>query len=97
MLHCLGGNGGEAEDEYFVECSICYTFSLENSDFSKRSLQAGAIVPDQVCLNPKCSRMYHYCCLMDWFQSLPSSRTSFGSIFGSCPYCLEQMAIKTVN
>jgi hypothetical protein len=30
-------------------------------------------------------------------QSLPSSRMSFGTLFGSCPYCTENMSINLMK
>ena len=51
-------------------------------------------VPDQACGNSRCSKIYHFSCLVDWFHSLPSSKTSFGTLFGSCPYCQEAISVR---
>ena len=41
------------------------------------------------CSNIKCNRRFHRKCVIEWLQSLPSTRSSFGSLFGTCPYCSE--------
>ncbi|CAM9824218.1 unnamed protein product [Ectocarpus sp. 12 AP-2014] len=54
---------------------------------------AGAI-PDRVCDNAKCRRPYHPKCLFVWLQGLPTSRVSFDTIFGQCPYCSDPISVK---
>ena len=51
-------------------------------------------VPDQLCSNAKCCKVYHSSCLVEWLQSLASCKTSFGTIFGSCPYCQEAISVR---
>lgn len=51
-------------------------------------------VPDQICSNTKCCKVYHSSCLVDWLHSLASCKTSFGTIFGSCPYCQEAISVR---
>ncbi len=80
-------------DEYLVECSICYSYSLDSDESGSLSKST----PDQVCNNAKCSRMYHASCLVDWLQSIPTTRTSFGTLFGACVYCQEPIAVKCIN
>jgi len=65
-----------------MECGICYSFRLENN------------VPDKVCDNPKCAKPFHRQCLSEWLRAIPSSRTSFDTIFGECPYCTNQITCK---
>lgn len=50
-------------------------------------------VPDQTCRYEKCGRSYHHACLLDWLRSLPSTRNSFGTLFGSCPYCQQSISV----
>lgn len=72
---------------YLAECGVCYAYALDSGAGAAR-------VPDQACANPRCHRVYHHGCLLEWVQSVPTSRKSFGSIFGSCPYCCEPMSVK---
>eukprot|EP00903_Cladosiphon_okamuranus_P010479 g9915.t1 len=55
--------------------------------------EEGAI-PDRVCDNAKCRRPYHPKCLFVWLQGLPTSRVSFDTIFGQCPYCSDPISVK---
>lgn len=55
--------------------------------------EEGAI-PDRVCDNVKCRRPYHPKCLFVWLQGLPTSRVSFDTIFGQCPYCSDPISVK---
>ena len=65
--------------------------------FADAGISAPDCIPDQLCANPKCSRVFHSSCLVDWLQSLPSSRTSFGTLFGCCPYCNDPISVKTMK
>jgi E3 ubiquitin-protein ligase FANCL len=51
--------------------------------------------PDQMCLNRKCARLFHTPCLVSWLQAVPTNKTSFGTLFGSCPYCSESISVRT--
>lgn len=66
--------------------------SVSNSKIS--TARPAVSVPDQACSNPKCCKIYHFSCLVDWLQSLPTSKTSFGTLFGSCPYCQEAISVR---
>jgi E3 ubiquitin-protein ligase FANCL len=65
-----------------------------NSFIQTDSTATAVSVPDQACSNKKCCKIYHFNCLVDWLQSLPSSKTSFGTLFGSCPYCQEAISVR---
>ena len=79
---------GEGES-FLLECGICYSYSHAHT------AGGGSSIPDQACPNAKCGRVYHNSCLVDWLQSVPSSRSSFGTTFGSCPYCGEWLSTKS--
>ncbi|KAG0347694.1 hypothetical protein BG004_007177 [Podila humilis] len=64
-----------------IECGICYTFRYDGQ------------VPDQICGHEKCQRPYHRMCLYEWLRSLPTTRQSFHTLFGQCPYCSEVSSI----
>lgn len=66
--------------------------SHQSLDSSK--VKQSISVPDQACGNTKCCKIYHFSCLVDWLQALPSSKTSFGTLFGSCPYCQESLSVR---
>lgn len=84
----------EGEEEEDVSCAICYSVEDPEAASGAGTGTAGcSSYPDQICPNSKCSRHYHRGCLTSWMQSLPSSRMSFGTLFGSCPYCSENMSI----
>jgi E3 ubiquitin-protein ligase FANCL len=46
------------------------------------------------CENPKCARPFHNACLEKWLTSLPTSRVSFDTMIGSCPYCKDPIAVQ---
>ncbi|XP_036403066.1 E3 ubiquitin-protein ligase FANCL [Megalops cyprinoides] len=66
-----------------MECGICYSYHLDSA------------IPDQVCNNPHCGQPFHQACLYEWLRGLPSSRHSFSSIFGECPYCSKPVTVRT--
>ena len=72
----------QLEEESF-DCSICYTFRL------------GDQIPDRICDNAKCKRAYHTPCLYEWLRSA-STRQSFDTMFGNCPYCSEPITVKVI-
>jgi E3 ubiquitin-protein ligase FANCL len=76
------------KDDYNVECGVCYSYRLSTA-------AAGAeAFPDVVCENKRCRQCFHHSCLHEWLRTLPSSRTSFDTIFGECPYCQEVISLK---
>ncbi|CAG8539170.1 14212_t:CDS:2 [Gigaspora rosea] len=58
-----------------IECGICYSYRHEDS------------LPDQSCNNAKCGQPFHRSCLYEWLRSIPSTKQSFNTFFGNCPYC----------
>uniref|UniRef100_A0AAY4E5L9 RING-type domain-containing protein n=1 Tax=Denticeps clupeoides TaxID=299321 RepID=A0AAY4E5L9_9TELE len=66
-----------------TECGICYSFRLESA------------IPDQVCNDPRCGQPFHQACLYEWLRGLPTSRQSFNTVFGECPYCSKPITVKT--
>ncbi|KAF9180047.1 hypothetical protein BGZ50_006486 [Haplosporangium sp. Z 11] len=44
-------------------------------------------VPDQLCSHTKCQQPFHRVCLYEWLRSVPTTRQSFNTLFGACPYC----------
>ncbi|RMX69078.1 hypothetical protein KXD40_005176 [Peronospora effusa] len=96
-------------DEFAVECGICYSYRLEEEDEDteetkqgsgatsmqqKRAPEQGSRIPDRLCENAKCNRPFHVKCLFDWLRALPTSRQSFHTVFGECPYCREAISAK---
>jgi len=81
--------------EYVTECGICYSFNGGSGD-TDVDADADARMPDQVCPNSNCGKMFHKHCLVEWLHAVPSSRSSFGTIFGSCPYCYERLSVNSL-
>jgi E3 ubiquitin-protein ligase FANCL len=100
-------NDHDHEHEFITECGICYSYEREmpvasDRDRSTTNLPSsggsgsggsGGTLPEQVCPNAKCGKMFHASCLLEWLQAVPSSRMSFGTVFGSCPYCHEWLSV----
>jgi FANCL C-terminal domain/FANCL UBC-like domain 3 len=60
------------------DCGICFGLTTERFK----------------CENSKCARPYHRACLEKWLASLISSRISFDTILGECPYCKDPIAVQ---
>ena len=95
-------NDSAANSEFSSECGICYTYSIPSSittgnDHVPRESKDRSQFPDQICPNPRCSKIYHHVCILDWLQSLTSSKISFGKMFGQCPYCNESITIECLR
>ncbi|XP_078000850.1 E3 ubiquitin-protein ligase FANCL-like [Glandiceps talaboti] len=70
------------KQDFSVECGICYSYRLDTA------------IPDKVCDDPRCGQPFHQSCLYEWLRALPSSRQSFNTIFGECPYCSKPITVK---
>ncbi|POM59566.1 E3 ubiquitin-protein ligase FANCL-like [Phytophthora palmivora] len=92
-------------EEFAVECGICYSYRLEEENGEevkddvgsmqdKTTTEQGSRIPDRLCENANCNRPFHAKCLFDWLRALPTSRQSFHSVFGECPYCREAISAK---
>lgn len=66
--------------------------SMSTSNLS--TVRPAVSVPDRACSNVKCCKNYHFSCLSEWLHSLPTSKISFGAIYGSCPYCQEAISVR---
>ncbi|XP_006817054.1 E3 ubiquitin-protein ligase FANCL-like [Saccoglossus kowalevskii] len=73
------------KQDFSMECGICYSYRLETT------------IPDKVCEDPRCGQPFHQTCLYEWLRALPSSRQSFNTIFGECPYCSKPITVKMVT
>ena len=52
-------------------------------------------VPEINCDNAACGKPFHRLCLREWLAADATTRQSFGSLFGACPYCSSPIAVKT--
>lgn len=84
-----------------IECGICYNFrrprGADDHTAAPRmdvNINEGD-VPDICCDNAFCGKPFHRQCLLEWLASDPSTRTSFGTMFGACPYCSAPVAVKS--
>ena len=88
----------EAEEHVLVECGICYSFSGPRQSQGQGEEECSVLAaPDQVCPRATCQRMYHHKCLLEWLHTVPSTRSSLGTLFGHCPYCAEWLSVKTAQ
>ncbi|XP_013407858.1 E3 ubiquitin-protein ligase FANCL [Lingula anatina] len=70
------------KEDFNMECGICYAYRLEME------------IPDKACDDQRCGQPFHQTCLYEWLRALPSSRQSFNTIFGECPYCNKPITVK---
>lgn len=83
----------EVEDGASVECGICYTYRLPTDDGTAAAASAEGVEPDVSCANARCGRQFHRPCLVEWLRGLPTTRQSFVTLFGACPYCGEGIRV----
>jgi E3 ubiquitin-protein ligase FANCL len=76
------------KEDVSVECGVCYAYRLAGHAAGAESF------PDVVCENKCCRQSFHHTCLHEWLRTLPSSRVSFDTIFGECPYCQEVISLR---
>jgi E3 ubiquitin-protein ligase FANCL len=67
------------------DCGICYVERL------------GGEIPDIVCGNAKCGKRFHRSCLVDWLRTGRPAEQSYHVVFGSCPFCQEQIQCSLVD
>ncbi|OAO11909.1 E3 ubiquitin-protein ligase [Blastocystis sp. ATCC 50177/Nand II] len=71
--------------QYEIECAICYSYQLE--------YHGKTVLPDKSCPNEKCARVFHYSCLLDMLRSNPTTKQSFNTLYGCCPYCQTPLSL----
>lgn len=69
-----------------LDCAICFGSTVESDDPAPSSVVN--------CENEQCSRCYHAHCLEKWLSTLSTTRTSFDTLLGSCPYCKTPIAVR---
>lgn len=91
-----GGAAAAAADDVSADCSICYAYRLPDpgADAAADGKQQLGAAPDVYCSNAACSKPFHGRCLAEWLQSLRDTTSSFGSLFGRCPYCDTLVSVK---
>jgi E3 ubiquitin-protein ligase FANCL len=57
---------------------ICYSYRMDQPQYN-----GGSMIPDRICDYKACSRPFHEVCLLEWLKSIPTSRKSFQTIFGT--------------
>ena len=50
--------------------------------------------PDVNCDNANCGKPFHRRCLVEWLNADTSTRQSFNTLFGACPYCSAPITVK---
>lgn len=71
-----------SREELKIDCWICYTYNLEGA------------TPSTICSTEKCSACFHDTCIHEWLKSVPESRITLETIFGTCPYCSSPISVK---
>ncbi|EGG13292.1 hypothetical protein DFA_11053 [Cavenderia fasciculata] len=80
------------------QCAICYSHRLVSEDINNNnasSTSSSGTIPDKTCNNIQCNRQFHRVCLLEYFKTLPNSRSAFNSTVGDCPYCQTQLSCQT--
>lgn len=80
-VECLPPAAQQSVD-FALECGICYSYQLDG------------VIPERVCEDKRCARAFHAACLYEYIKGLPEVRQSFGTFFGSCPYCSTPLTVK---
>ncbi|CAL8462800.1 g2333 [Coccomyxa elongata] len=84
-----------ALDDISGDCCICYAYRHRRAPADQPSSggDSHGEVPDQSCGNPQCARLFHRSCIREWLLALPTSRRSFNTLFGECPYCSQPITV----
>lgn len=81
--------------------AFLHSLGLKNTRHSSEAQQralhgfAGE-VPDEACPNARCGRPFHRRCLLEWLLAVSTSRRSFNTVFGVCPYCSQPVTARIV-
>ena len=75
----------ELVEDMSLSCAICYTYK---SPLGNR--------PDVYCKHKSCARPFHTECLIEWLRSDSSTKQSYNTLFGLCPYCSEGITCKLI-
>ena len=107
---CEGGGGGwgSGADDVVADCAICYNYRrpLEENDAvmkegegegEKEEEKEQGEVPEVNCSNTMCGKPFHRRCLREWLGADASTRVSFDTMFGACPYCSSPIAVKSTR
>lgn len=83
--------------QYEIECAICYSCRFARLFTRRYKLEdhGKTFLPDKSCPNEKCGRVFHYTCLLDMMRSNPTTKQSFNTLYGYCPYCQTPISIAT--
>jgi E3 ubiquitin-protein ligase FANCL len=84
-------------ESFSLECAICYSYHLDIEEQRRADGKSSmlTVTPDYYCPNIKCRRPYHSICLAGWLQSVPTTKNSFGTLFGTCAYCQSSISLKS--
>lgn len=80
------GGCGCDEDQFMAEA--------RNGE-NKVAEQDQGDVPEINCDNSACGKPFHRLCLREWLAADATTRQSFDTLFGACPYCSSPIAVKT--
>jgi E3 ubiquitin-protein ligase FANCL len=78
----------------FMSRASCPKNSLAHKGPACSANGNGSCVPEHSCENEACGRPYHAECLQEWLRADPSTRQSFNTLFGACPYCAAAITVQ---
>eukprot|EP00912_Choanoflagellata_sp_UC4_P001628 UC4_evm1s1043 len=81
LLHKLPTKEEKCNVEDNIECSICYSYMLDDE------------VPEVICPQENCAVSFHRSCLLEYIRTMPDHRSSYQTVFGNCPYCDGQISL----
>ena len=74
---------GEDEEEYNVECCICYAHRLGEEEGK---------LPEKFCSGSNCGKAFHLECLVEYLKG--GGGGDGYTLVGKCPYCEEDISCK---
>ena len=101
-----GKEAAATEDRASIGCGICYALRFKGDIPTVLCSLASCNkafheVPTHTHTDLRTLTLCGAClavaqaCLVEWLRVLPSTRQSFGTLFGTCPYCSTQIVVKT--
>lgn len=93
--------GAAGEDDASADCAMCYAYRLPAGEGGAGAAAGGGgeeagEVPDVNCNNAACGKPFHRRCLAEWLGADTTTKQSFGTLYGACPYCSEPIAVKAM-
>lgn len=82
----------DAKDDVAMD-GINGTMDDEKKAMHSDTHEKKGAVPSLYCDNPRCGKPFHSLCLREWLAADETTRESFGTLFGACPYCSSPISV----